>query len=428
VQARPSGESEEYPLLEVEVFCGIDWASDHHDVALVDHHGALLAKARIGDDAAGLAGLLNLLAEHGDAPQAPIPVAIETGRGLLVAALRATGRRVYAINPLAASRYRDRGAVSRKKSDHLDAMVLANILRTDAAAHRALPADSELAQAVAILARAQQDAVWDRTQAGNKLRSHLREYYPGFLAAFDEPAKYTGPIARTVLAAAPTPVLAAKLTRAKLCTLLRAAGRTRGIDAEAERIRTALRAPQMRQPPLVEHAMGQRTLALLRQLDAACESADQLEQSTTDAFERHPDAAIITSFPGLGLLLGARVLAELGDDRARFADARALKAYAGSAPITRASGKKSSVTVRRIKNDRLASVGYRWSFCALTASAGARAHYDRRRQAGDRNAAALRNLNNRFLGCLHHCLQHRIPYDETTAFPTPAKDQLTLAA
>jgi transposase len=412
----------------ISVYCGIDWASDHHDVALVDDDGRLLAKARIGDDATGLSALLGLLADHGDSPQDPIPVAIETSRGLLVAALRATGRRVYAINPMAAARYRDRTAVTGKKSDHLDATVLANILRTDADIHRPLPADTELAQAIAVIARAQQDAVWDRTQAGNKLRSHLREYYPAFLAAFDDPAKYTGPIARAVLAAAPTPAHGAKLTLGKLRTLLRKAGRQRSIDTEAARIHTALRKPQMRQLPLVEDAMGQRTLALLRQLDAACQSADDLELAATDTFAQHPDAETITSFPGLGSLLGARILAELGDDPTRFNDARALKAYAGAAPITRASGKKSSVRVRRVKNDRLASAGYRWSFCALTASPGARAHYDRRRETGDGHAAALRTLNNRLLGCLHHCLQHGIRYDETTAFPTPLNTQLDLAA
>ncbi|WP_425559360.1 IS110 family transposase [Catenulispora yoronensis] len=405
------------------MFCGIDWASDHHDVVLVGHDGGLLAKARIADDPVGLATLLDLLAGHGESPHAPIPVAIETSRGLLVASLRTTGRRVYAINPMAAARYRDRTAVTGKKSDHLDAMVLANILRTDAAAHRPLPADTELAQGIAILARAQQDAVWDRTQAGNKLRSHLREYFPAFLDAFGDPAKFTGAVARTVLAAAPTPAGATKLTAAKLRGLLRKAGRQRAIDKEAERILAALHGPQMRHLPQVEEAMGHRALALLRQLDAACQSADELEQAATDAFARHPDAEIVSSFPGLGALLGARVLAELGDDRARFTDARALKAYAGSAPITRASGKKISVRVRRVKNDRLASVGYRWSFCALTASPGGRAHYDRRREAGDGHAAALRNLNNRFLGCLYHCLQHRVRYNEATAFPGRTTDQ-----
>lgn len=410
------------------VTCGIDWAGDHHDVAVVDEDGRKLAKLRISDDPAGLAALLELLAVHGDDPKDQIPIAIETSRGLLVAMLRASGRPICAINPMAVARYRDRHSVARKKSDDFDALVLANILRTDADAHRVLPADTELAQAIAVLARAQQDAVWDRTQAGNKLRSHLREYFPGFLAAFDGAEKFTSGVARTILAAAPTPAAVSGLTRARVRTLLRKAGRTRGIDAEAQRLHTAFAVVQMRQLALVEQAMGAKTLALLRQLDAACHSADELEQAACASFSQHPDAEIITSFPGLGLLLGARVLAEIGDDRSRFTDARALKAYAGTAPITRASGKKTSVRVRRVKNDRLATVGYRWAFCALLPSPGARAHYDKRRTTGDWHAAALRNLTNKLLGCLFHCLQARMLYAEATAFPTPDETDFQRAA
>ena len=287
-------------------------------------------------------------------------------------------------------------------------------------AHRPLPADSELAQAIAVLARAQQDAVWDRVTAHNKLRSHLREYFPAFLAAFAGVRDgITRPEARVILTAAPTPAEAAKLTLAQLRTLLKKAGRSRGTDAEAARLRDAFRAAQMRQLPLVEQAMGRQALALLRQFDAACASADDLEAAATESFNQHPDAGIITSFPGLGALTGARVLAETGDDRSRFTDANGLKAYAGAAPITRASGKTRSVTRRKVKNDRLAAVGYVWAFSALTASPGARAHYDRRRDAGDRHAAAQRNLFGRLLGCLHHCLATGQHYDEAIAFPTP---------
>ncbi|MGW6159392.1 IS110 family transposase, partial [Streptomyces sp. NPDC055144] len=368
------------------IFCGIDWASDHHDIALVDADGALAARARISDNIAGLEQLLGLLAEHGDTGETPIPVAIETSRGLLVACLRATGRPIYAINPLAASRYRERHTVARKKSDHFDAMVLANILRTDAAAHRTIPADSELAQVVAVLARAQQDAVWDRTQAGNKLRSHLREYFPSYLAAVQPIlGGLCSSVARVLLAAAPTPAQAARLTRTQLRTVLKRAGRQRGVEAEATRLHTALRNPQMRQLPLVEDAMGRQSMSLLRQLDAACTSADELAEAAAEAFEKHPDSEIITSFPGIGSLTGARILAEIGDDPARFADARAIKSYAGAAPVTRASGKSMSVKARRIKNQRLAAAGYIWAFASLTASPGARAHYDRRRTRGDRH-------------------------------------------
>jgi hypothetical protein len=217
----------------MEVFCGIDWAEVHHDIAVVNRDGKLLARQRISDDASGLAQLLELLAGHGDTAEDPVPVAIETPRGLLTACLRATGRKVYPINPMAVARYRDRHSIAGRKSDHGDSFVLANVLRTDLHAHRPLPDDSELAQAIAVLARAQQDAVWARTQAHNKLRSHLREYYPGFLAAFaGARGGITRPEARVSLAAAPDPAAAAKLTKAQLQAMLKRAGRTRGVAAE----------------------------------------------------------------------------------------------------------------------------------------------------------------------------------------------------
>ena len=190
----------------MDVYCGIDWAEDHHDIAVVDRDGKLLGRRRISDNAAGLAELLALLATHGDSAGDPVPVAIETPRGLLTACLRVTGRKVYPINPMAVARYRDRHSAAGGKSGHGDAVVLANVLRTDIAMHRPLPEDSELAQAIAVLARAQQDAIWDRSAAHNKLRSHLREYFPAFLAAFAGIRDgIMRPEARAVLAAAPTP-------------------------------------------------------------------------------------------------------------------------------------------------------------------------------------------------------------------------------
>ena len=187
--------------------CGIDWAEGHHDVAIIDGDGKLVAKKRISDDPAGFTALTGMLADSGDSPENPIAVAIETPRGLLVAALRGTGRPVFAINPMAVARYRERSSVARAKSDHADAMTLANILRVDAHIHRQLPADSELAQAIAVLARAQQDAVWRRSKATNELRSILREYYPAFLDTFagKSATNLAKPEARAILAIAPTP-------------------------------------------------------------------------------------------------------------------------------------------------------------------------------------------------------------------------------
>jgi transposase len=403
------------------IYCGIDWAEKTHDVALVDDTGQLVAKRHITDDAAGYKILLDLLAEHGDSEENPIPVAIETSRGLLVAVLRAGKRKVFAINPMAAARYRDRHSVSRKKSDPGDALVLANILRTDMHAHRPLPDDSDLVRAIAVLARAQQDATWNRQQIANQLRSLLREFYP---AALEAAATWANglcrPEARELLKTAPTPTKAARLTRAQIQAALRRAGRQRGIEAQADRLRDIFRGDYAHQPPLVEDALGKQMLALVVQLEAACTAADDLAKAVEEAFPQHPDADVLLSFPGLGVQLGARVLAEIGDDHARFADARGLKAYAGSSPITRASGKKSSITRRWVKNDRLNHAGYLWAFSAITASPGAKAHYRRRRDDhGDWHAAAQRNLFNRMLGQLYHCLQKHELFDEQAAFPTP---------
>lgn len=235
--------------------------------------------------------------------------------------------------------------------------------------------------------------------------------------------------ARTILAAAPTPTQAARLTNRRLQALLKQAGRVRGIQAEADRIQEVIQRDYLHQLPQVEAALGRQTTALLRQLNTACQNADELEEATAQAFKEHPDAEVIRSFPALGSLTGARVLAEIGDDRTRFANASSLKAYAGSAPVTRASGKTCVVMSRKVKNQRLAAVGYVWAFVSLTRSPGARAHYDRRREAGDRHVAAQRNLFNRFMGMLFHCLQHGQHFDETKAFPTqPLADHSAIAA
>jgi transposase len=398
----------------MKIWCGIDWAEHHHDIAVVDEAGKLLTKRRIGDDLAGFRELLDVIAELAGPEHLQVPVAMETANGLLAASLLAAGFALFAINPLAVSRYRDRYSPSRAKSDAADAYVLANILRTDPDTHRRVPADTEHVRAIRVLARAQQDAVWDRQHAQAKLRSLLREYYPAFLATFPDLADRD---ARAALAVAPSPAAAASLRRPTLRAALARNGRQRNLDQHVERIVAGLRAEHMRQPVRIEAAMAAQALAHLRSLDVAVANALTLEGATAAEFDEHADAAIITSMPGLGSVLGARVLAELGDDRARFADAKSLKAFAGTAPVTRASGLKRSVTRRIVRNKRLGQAGHLWAFSLLTSSPGARAHYDRRRAAGDSHNAAARNLANRYFGLLHHCLQSGAIYDEASAYP-----------
>ncbi|MER6442347.1 transposase [Streptomyces sp. NPDC001185] len=239
-------------------------------------------------------------------------------------------------------------------------------------------------QSDCVLARAQQDAVWDQTQAHNRLRSHLREYYPAIPEAFaGKRERLLAREARAVLAIAATLAAAVRPTHNRLKSAIKCSGRRRRIEAEAGRLLAVFHQAQLHQPPLVEEAMRRQTLALLPQLDAARRACEDLARDTEELFLQHPDAEIIASFPGLAGLTGARILAEIGDNRTRFESGRDLKAYAGSAPVTRESGKSRRVSHRRIKNSHLAATGRNWAFSALTASPGAHAHCNRRRDIGD---------------------------------------------
>lgn len=174
--------------------------------------------------------------------------------------------------------------------------------------------------------------------------------------------------------------------------------------------------------------MGCQAIALLATLNTECVNAENLNESAAEAFRNHPDYAVITSFPGLGEATGARVLAEIGDDRGRFADARGLKSFAGAAPVTRASGRTISITHRHVKNNRLAAVGFVWAFAAIPRPGPIKDHYTRRRTHGDRHAAALRNVFNRLLGQLYHCLHTGQTYDASKAFPGSIHDAEPAAA
>jgi len=201
----------------VQIYCGIDWAEAHHDVAVIDDTGRQLVKRRITDDLPGVTGLCQVLADAVASAQpadpgdvfVPVDVAIETDRGLLVAALRAAGHRVWSINPKAVDRYRDRYSSSRAKSDPGDALILADVLRTDGQAHRQLPSDSHLATAIGVLARTQQDLARRRRSESQAVRSLLREFLPAALLAFPD---LTTATAMLLLTAAPTPTAAAALT------------------------------------------------------------------------------------------------------------------------------------------------------------------------------------------------------------------------
>jgi hypothetical protein len=396
------------------LFVGVDWAEDHHDVCVMAEDGMVLAKRRVNDTVAGIGDLHGLVAEHGNDGDAVI-VGIEIDRGLVVWSLLAARYEVYAINPMASARYRERHATSGAKSDPGDAKVLADLVRTDRHNHRPIAGDSDLAEGVKLLARAHQSAIWGRQRQLNALRSSLREYYPGALMAFGTDLASTD--ALSVLTIAPTPELGRGLSRSKIASALRRGGRQRNTERRAQEIQEALRAEYLEAPELIAKAHGLVTSSALALIATFNAQIAELETALSEHFEQHPDAKVVRSLPGLGTVLGARVLGEFGDDRTRFSDPKCRKNYAGTSPVTKASGHSKVVLARFARNRRLGDACDQWAFCALNTSPGARNYYDQLRARNKTHRQALRQVANRLVGILHTCLERDVLYDELIAWP-----------
>ena len=411
--------------MELLLLVGDDWAEDHHDVELQDQAGRRLGKARLPEGIAGIARLHAMIGEHVDDDDEPVQVivGIETERGPWVQALIAAGYQVYAINPLQVARYRERHSVSGAKSDPGDAHTLADMVRTDRHQLRPVAGDSDLAEAIKVLTRAHKTLIWEKTRHMLRLRRALLEFFPAALEAFDD---LTAPDTLTLLDAAPDPVAAAALTGGQIAAALRAA-RRRNIEGRTVKIQAALRTEQLGQPDVVAGAYAATVRAQVAILTVLNTQIEAMQGQVDAHFGQHPDAEIYLSQPGLGVVLSARVLAEFGDDKTRYATAKARKNYAGTSPITRASGKKKVVLARYVHNDRLIDALGLQAFSALNASPGARAYYDQQRARGAGHRAALRQLGNRLVGILHGCLKTGTGYDEDTAWAHHRKD-LELAA
>lgn len=397
------------------LFVGVDWAEDHHDVCVMDEAGKVLGKRRVAHSVGGVGELHGLVSEFAGEVE-PVVVGVEVDRGLLVGALIGAGYAVYAVNPLAASRYRDRHGVSGAKSDPGDAKVLADLVRTDRHNHRAVGGDTELVDAIRVLARSHQSAIWSRQRQLNSLRSALREFYPGAQAAFGTDLASVDALA--ILSIAPTPEAGRSLSRSKIASALRRGGRTRNVATKAIEIQTALRAEHLGAGAMLSGAYGIITESSVRVVEALNREIALLEAALAEHFEAHPAAKVVQSLPGIGTTLGGRVLGEFGDDPNRYADAKSRKNYAGTSPITKASGKSHVVLARYARNRRLADALDRWAFCSLTRSPGARVYYDQLRARGKTHHQALRQLANRWVGILHHCLDTASIYDEHAAWPT----------
>jgi hypothetical protein len=237
----------------------------------------------------------------------------------------------------------------------------------------------------------------------------------------------TGADTLELLVKAPDPVSAAKLTIAQITAALKRA-RRHGVPAKAEAVKDALGARQLAQPPAITVAYAVAVQAIAQVLITLNTQIKQLEAQVEAHFHLHPDAPIYLSQPGIGSVNGARVLAEFGDAQDRYASAKARKNYAGTSPITRASGRSKVVLARFVRNDRLADALHSQALSALTASPGARSYYDKQRARGLGHNTALRQVSNRLVGILHGCLKTSTTYNEATAWPRGVEHTQPVAA
>jgi transposase len=398
------------------LFVGDDWAEDHHDVEIQDESGRTLGKARLSEGIAGIARLHELVGSHlgEDAGPDQVVVGIETDRGPWVGALVASGYEVYAINPRQVARYRERFRSSGAKSDAGDAHTLADMVRTDRHQLRPVAGDSAWAEAIKVVARAHQTLIWERTRHTLRLRAALREYFPAALEAFAETG-LTGVDTLELLSTAADPQAAATLSVSQISAALKQA-RRKNIAVKANAIQAALRTRQLGQPEPVTAAYAATVRAEAALIHTLNTQIKAMQSEVEARFGQHPDAEIYLSQPGIGLIVGARVLGEFGDDPDRYVTAKARKNYAATSPITIQSGKKKTVLARFVHNDRLIDALHSQAFTALTASPGARSYYDTLRGRGTGHNAALRQLANRLVGILHGCLKTRTLYNEDTAW------------
>ena len=403
----------------IVLFVGDDWAEDHHDLEVQDDLGRVLTRKRVTEGIAGMVKLHELVAEFLGDDDGPgqVMVGIETDRGPWVGALIAAGYVVFGVNPKLAARHREVISLSGVKDDKTDAHTLADLVRTRR--HQLAPTepDSQVAAGVKVLARAHQGLIQERTRHMLRLRSALRDYFPAALVAYQQGGlTLTGSDVLALLAKAPTPTAAAELTLAQITAALKTAGRRGDLAARAATILAALRTEHLGQGDIVTGAYAitvGSTVAILQTLNTQIPA---LQDGVEAHFGRHPDVEIYRSLPGLGKILGARVLAEFGDAPGRYHDAKARKNYAGTAPITRQSGKTKTVHARFIHNNRLVNALDLQAGAATLHDPHVRAYYNQLRDRGLAHHTALRQIANRLVGILHGCLKTHTPYNPHTAW------------
>lgn len=398
-------------------FIGLDWAATTHAVCIIDQAGTVRWRGTVPHSATGLAELVQRVARFG-AP-ASLPVALERPSGLVVDTLLEAGFPVVPIHPNVVKASRPRYSAAGGKSDPGDAYLLADLLRTDGHRFRPLRPLADETRALRTLVRGRDDLVAQRVALANQLRALLERFWPGAAAIF---ADVDSPIALAFLTRYPTPPSAERLGERRLAQFLRRHAYC-GRRSTAELLARLRQAPLSRTGEAETDASGELVQALVALLTPLVAQIQQLSAAISAALAQHPDGPLLQSLPRSGQVNAAQILAELGDDRARFATPDQLAAEGGVAPVTHASGKHHGVAFRWACNKRLRQALTTFADNSRHASAWAAAVYARARARGCDHAHAIRILARAWVRILWRCWQDRRPYDVTLhrgAQPFPA--------
>ena len=386
---------------------GIDWADTEHVYCLMDEAGTVLATGQVPHTAEGLDHLVTTIRTQAPTPH-DICVALETSQGPLAGRLLDEGFTLYPINPKAVDRHRERFCVAGAKSDLRDAWVLANLLRTDRALYRPLRPDSDTAQELKVLTRDRATLVQTRTMLSNQLTACLKAYFPEFLRLCADPDR---PAALALLQAYPTLDALRAAAVEELTAVLRQQ-RYPNAATKAQEIFTTVRQPAFRINPVLVRTKARLAQTLAQQLRVLHEQIVTYEAEIQRVLKIHPDGALYLSLPGASHYLAARMVGELGDNRARYPDAAIAQCEAGTAPITKASGSTRFVRVRRACIRPLRETMWLFAFSSLRYCPWARAYYDRARARGKRHGEAIRMLANVWLRIIIAMRRDRQSYDE----------------
>lgn len=384
---------------------GIDWASQAHAVCVIDQSGRIHWQGAVPHTAEGLAELRGRLGHF--RRRGPVRVALERPSGLLVDTLVDAGLAVVPIHPNALKASRPRYSATGGKSDPGDAFILADLLRTDGHRFRPLHPPSDDTRALRALVRGRDDLVGQRVALANQLRALLERFWPGAAAIF---ADVDSPIALAFLTRYPTPHSAARLGEKRLAQFLgqHAYCGRRPVGELLARLR---RAPASQVGEAEAEASGEVVRALVAVLLPLVAHLQQLSAALAAALPQHPDGRLVQSLPRSGAVNAAQILAELGDDRARFPTDEQLAAEAGVAPVTHASGQHRAVVFRWACNKRLRQALTTFADNSRHASRWAALVYQRARTRGCRHPHAVRILARAWIRILWRCWQDRTPYD-----------------